>query len=94
MQAHALQVTPPHPPRTLARTPAFLPLTAAASIVRVCGRVFGEWGDVLHCALLQRRVVLYHPDAVNDYVHASVAAHVIAHAAAAAVGGRGERMMT
>jgi hypothetical protein len=64
------------------------------SIVRCCGRVFGEVGDALHVALRRRAVVLHHPDCVRDYVPAEVVANVIAHAVAAAAAGGGGRLRT
>jgi hypothetical protein len=64
------------------------------SVVRCCGRVFGEVGDALDVALARNGVVLYHPDCINDYVPAEVVANAVAHAVAAAVEGGGGQLIT
>jgi hypothetical protein len=64
------------------------------SIVRSCGRIFGEVGDALDIALQRNGCSLYHPDCMRDYVPAEVVANVIGHAVAAAAGGGGGNMTT
>ena len=51
-------------------------------------------GDALDVALQRKGAVLYHPDAVRDFVPAEVVAHAVGHAVAAAAAGGGGSMLT